>query len=76
MNGLKILGILAALVLAVVVGLIVVLNSIDWSAYQEPIVAAVEDATGRKLGVDGAIGVEGLPSGLDDEPIAEAGLRG
>ncbi|NQZ99096.1 MAG: AsmA family protein [Myxococcales bacterium] len=57
MNGLKILGILAALVLAVVVGLIVVLNSIDWSAYQEPIVAAVEDATGRKLGVDGAIGV-------------------
>ena len=36
---------------------VMTLNSIDWSEYEEPIAAAVKDATGRELRFSGALNV-------------------
>jgi hypothetical protein len=47
-------GVVIGLVVLVVAA-IVALNSIDWSRYQEPVVARVKEATGRDLAVEGAL---------------------
>ncbi len=44
---------------------VVTLNAIDWSKYQEPIAAAVRDATGRELRFGGSLNINiGLSPGI------------
>jgi len=62
-----IIGIIFLIILLVggVITVIVTINSIDWSEYQEPIAKVVKDATGRELRFSGALSVNiGLSPGI------------
>jgi len=49
---------------------VITLNSIDWSEYEEPIAAAVKDATGRELHFSGALNVNiSLSPGISAQGI-------
>ena len=54
-----IIGIVILIVLLIggIFAAVMTLNSIDWSEYEEPIAAAVKDATGRELRFSGALNV-------------------
>ncbi len=51
------IGILIVLLVGAFAAVIVTLNSVDWSEYQEPIAKAVKDATGREVHFSGALNV-------------------
>jgi uncharacterized protein involved in outer membrane biogenesis len=62
-----IIGIIFLIILLVAgfITAIVMINSIDWSKYQEPIAKAVKDATGRELHFSGALSINiGLSPGI------------
>jgi len=66
----RVVAVIAVLLVAVVVALLIVLNTIDWSRYQAPVVERVEAATGRRLAVDGTLRVHiGLRPGVVVEGV-------
>jgi uncharacterized protein involved in outer membrane biogenesis len=53
---------LVGLIVVVLVAVLVGPSFVDWNAYKPEITAAVEEKTGRKLAIDGAIDLQILPS--------------
>ncbi len=51
------LGVLLVVLVGGLAAAVMTLNSTDWSAYEEPIAQAVEEATGRKLKLGGELSV-------------------
>ncbi len=58
----KILGFLIGLIVVAVIAVLIVPGFVDWNAYKPEITAAVEEKSGRKLSIDGAIELQILPS--------------
>ena len=58
----KLVGFLIGLIVIAVVAVLVGPGFVDWNAYKPEITAAVEEKTGRKLSIDGAIELQILPS--------------
>lgn len=55
MRWVRILAGIAVVFVAALVVAVITLNSMDWSAYQRPVVDAVESATGRTLAIGGEL---------------------
>ncbi len=70
MRWMRIAGAVALVLVLVVVGVVIALNRIDWSEYQQPVVDAVYQATGRELAVDGELRLQiGLRPGVAVEGV-------
>jgi uncharacterized protein involved in outer membrane biogenesis len=58
----KFAAVLVGLIVVAIVAILIGPSFIDWNAYKPEITAAVEEKTGRKLTIDGAIDLQILPS--------------
>lgn len=67
----KLFGFLIGLIVVAVIAILVGPGFVDWNTYKPEITAAVEEKTGRKLAVDGAIELQILPS----PRLSVAGVR-
>ncbi len=58
----KAIGVLIGLIVVAVIAVLVGPSFVDWNSYKPEIASAVEEKTGRKLAIDGAIDLQILPS--------------
>lgn len=66
----RIAAVVALLLVAAIVAVLIALNTIDWSRYQDPVVARVKEATGRDLAVEGPLRLHiGLHPGVVVEGV-------
>lgn len=58
----KFAGVLIGLIVVAVIAILIGPSFVDWNSYKPEITAAVEEKTGRKLTIDGAIELQILPA--------------